>query len=43
MPEDFTSETYGLGGPPHLVIVTIRDNEDYIRVLLYPYYTTITG
>ena len=27
----------------HLVIVTIRDNKDYIRVLLYSYYTTITG
>ena len=27
--------------PP--VIVTIIDNKDYIRVLLYPYYTTITG
>ena len=24
-----------LGGPPHPVIVTIRDNKDYIRVLLY--------
>ena len=28
---------------PHPVIVTIRDNEDYIRVLLCSYYTTITG
>ena len=28
---------------PHPVIVTIRDNRDYIRVLLYSYYTTITG
>ena len=28
---------------PHPVIVTIRDNKDYIRVLLYSYYTTITG
>ena len=28
---------------PHPVIVTIRDNKDYIRVLLYFYYTTITG
>ena len=28
---------------PHSVIVTIRDNKDYIRVLLYSYYTTITG
>ena len=24
-------------------MVTIRDNKDYIRVLLYSYYTTITG
>ena len=23
--------------------MTIRDNRDYIRVLLYPHYTTITG
>ena len=28
---------------PHPVIVTVRDNRDYIRVLLYFYYTTITG
>ena len=28
---------------PHPVIVTIRDNKDYIRVLLYSSYTTITG
>ena len=28
---------------PHPVIVTIRDNRDYLGVLLYPYYTTITG
>ena len=34
---------YSLGGTPHPVIVTIRDNRDYIRVLLYSYYTTITG
>ena len=32
-----------LGGPPHPVIVTIMDNMDCIRVLLYSYYTTITG
>ena len=32
-----------LGGPPHPVIVTIRDNKDYIRVFLYSYYMTITG
>ena len=25
------------------VIVTIGDNRDYIRILLYSYYTTITG
>ena len=28
---------------PHPVIVTIMDNRDYIRVLVYSYYTTITG
>ena len=28
---------------PHPVIVTIMDNRDYIRVLLYSDYTTITG
>ena len=28
---------------PHPAIVAIRDNKDYIRVLLYSYYTTITG
>ena len=28
---------------PHPVIVTIRDNKDYIRVLLSAYCTTITG
>ena len=28
---------------PRPVIVTIMDNRDYIRVLLYFYYTTITG
>ena len=28
---------------PKPVIVNIRDNRDYIRVLLYSYYTTITG
>ena len=32
-----------LGGTPHPVIVTIGDNRDYIRVLLYSYYTTISG
>ena len=28
---------------PHPVIATIRDNRDYIKVLLYSYYATITG
>ena len=28
---------------PHPVLVTIRENRDYIRVLLFSYYTTITG
>ena len=28
---------------PHPVIVTIMDNKDYFGVLLYSYYTTITG
>ena len=28
---------------PHPVMVTTRDNRDYIRVLLYSYHTTITG
>ena len=28
---------------PRPVIVTIRDNKDHIQVLLYSYYTTITG
>ena len=28
---------------PDPVIVTLRDNEDYIRVLSYSYYITITG
>ena len=28
---------------PHPVIVTIIDNKDHIRVLLYSHYTTITG
>ena len=31
-----------LGGPPPPVIVTIRDNRDYIGVLLYCYSITIT-
>ena len=29
--------------PPTPVMVTIRDNKDYIGVLFYSYYTTITG
>ena len=28
---------------PHPVIVTIRDNGDYVRVLFYVYHTTITA
>ena len=28
---------------PHPVIVAIGDNRDYIRVLSYSYYITITG
>ena len=33
-----------LGGPPTLyIIVTIRDTRNYIRALVYSYYTTITG
>ena len=28
---------------PHPVIVTIMDNKEYIRVLLYSYYTTTEG
>ena len=28
---------------PHPVIVTVRDNREYIRVLLQSYYTTIAG
>ena len=28
---------------PHPVIVTMRDNKDYIRLLFYSYYTVITG
>ena len=34
---------YILGGPAHPVIVAIRDNEDYIWVLLCSDYTTVTG
>ena len=28
---------------PHPGIVTMKDNKDYVRVLSYPYYTTVTG
>ena len=38
-----TMEIFHSGGPPHPVIVSIRDNQDYIRVLLYSYCTTIKG
>ena len=52
IPEIVDSNTYlrdlnlhpvSLRWTPHPVIVTIRDNANYIRVLLYSYYTTITG
>ena len=34
---------FTLGGPP-LIMVSIRDKKDYIRVLVYSYYyITITG
>ena len=39
--DSFNGDT--LSGPPHPVLVTIPDNKDYSRVLLYPHYTTITG
>ena len=39
-PSAVQSET--LGGP-HPVMVTIRDDKEYIKVLLQSYYTTITG
>ena len=32
-----TGVIYGLGGPPHLAIVTIGDRRDYIRVFLQSY------
>ena len=41
--EPLFCDPYGLGGPPHPVIVTVRDNRDYTKVLLYSYYTTRTG
>ena len=34
---------YTLGGPPHPVMVTIGDNRDHIRVLLYSDYTRVGG
>ena len=34
---------YELGALPHPLIVSIKDNGNYIRVLSYSYYTTITG
>ena len=39
----FTGLVVEVRWTPHPVIVTIRDNRDYLRVLLYSYYTTITG
>ena len=36
-------QTLNLRWTPHPVIVTIRDNRDYIRVLLYSYYATLQG
>ena len=38
-----TKSTDHPSSSPHPVIVTIRDNKAYIKVLLYSYYTTITG
>ena len=38
-----TLNSNNLGGPPHPVIVAIRDSEDYTKVVLYSHYTTITG
>ena len=35
--------TYLRRSPPHPVIVTVRDDKDYVRVLFYSYSTTITG
>ena len=35
-------KTVYLRWTPHPVIVTIRDNKDYIGVLLYSYYATMT-
>ena len=41
--EDLPSHSGCFRWTPHPVIVTIGDNRDYIRVLVYSYYTTITG
>ena len=38
-----SEQQYRLGEPPHPVIVIIRDNRDFMRVLLYSHYTTTTG
>ena len=35
--------TISIRWTPHPVLVTSMDNKDYIRVLSYSYYTTITG
>ena len=43
IPNQANAEGSYLRWTPHPEIVTIRDNRDYIRVLLYSYYTTITG
>ena len=40
--KDSTKMKNNLGGPPP-AIVTTRNSKDYIRVILYSYYTTITG
>ena len=40
---NWLKESVDLRWTPHPVTVTIGDYRDYIRVLLYSYYTTITG
>ena len=42
-PRPVFRKPYYSGGRPNPVIVAIRDNKNYIRVLLYSYYTTIAG
>ena len=42
-PEDGCPTARCVRWTPYPVIVTIMDNKDYIRVLLYSYDTTITG